>query len=85
MDTALAEAGVATRVDALRARIASSRANSDALFETVRRPNSPSLPPGIEEIVGTIRGKVALSDSDDTNASPNPGLPMMAGTINKQK
>ena len=84
MTVAELDNSVQDRVGALRERIAASRQVASSMFDGLRQP--ASLPPGIDDVIANIRGKIALTGDDDSmNASPNPGLPMMAGTTNKQK
>ncbi len=84
MDAILETTTVQDRVGALRARIAESRDKSQALRGAFQRPEaSTSLPPGVSDVIGTLR-KFAFSDASDTT-SPNPGLPMMAGVPQTSK
>ncbi len=86
MATALLDESVQDRVGALRGRLNASREKAAGMFGGLRQ-QATFLPPGIDDVIAGIRGKVAMSDvaSIDTNANPNPGLPMMAGASSKQK
>ncbi|MFO0389863.1 MAG: hypothetical protein ACK502_09145 [Alphaproteobacteria bacterium] len=85
MATALLDTNVQDRVSALRGRVAASRERASSMFSDLRQ-QANSVPPGINEVIAGIRGKIAMSGDDvSIDANPNPGLPMMAGTTSKQK
>lgn len=85
MATALLDERVQKRVSALRGRLDASRERAAGMFDGLRQQAAP-LPPGIDEVIAGIRGKVAMSGNDASiDANPNPGLPMMAGAKHNQK
>ena len=87
MATAVLESNVQDRVSTLRDRIAASRQRAKGIFDDVRAETS--IPAGINQVLSGIRGeqfpKLRSNDVSIEDATPNPGLPMMAGTTSKQK
>jgi hypothetical protein len=89
MATATLSTAAQDRIEAIRGRLNASRKRSGALFNDFRASaqQDGSALPGIDEVIATIRGKVAVTGNSVSldEASPNPGLPMMAGATSKQK